>query len=135
MDAGVALSVWEATEYFAGVGVPVALGSAHRMNAPYQAIACADGYITLGVANDAVEFTVVEGDLIGLIGPNGSGKTTLINMLTGHLAPDGGEVVVRGKKYGIATPVNARVRDLVWELAKGKRRPGLALLRELHAQR
>ena len=49
------------------------------------------------VANDAVEFTVVEGDLIGLIGPNGSGKTTLINMLTGHLAPDGGEVVVRGR--------------------------------------
>jgi formyl-CoA transferase len=52
VDAGVALSVWEATEYFSGVGVPVALGSAHRMNAPYQAIRCADGYITLGAANE-----------------------------------------------------------------------------------
>src|SRR4051794_1860647 len=52
VDAGVALSVWEATEYFSGTGVPAALGSAHRMNAPYQAIACADGYITLGAAND-----------------------------------------------------------------------------------
>ena len=52
VDAGVALSVWEATEYFAGGGVPTALGSAHRMNAPYQAIRCADGYITLGAAND-----------------------------------------------------------------------------------
>src|SRR5438067_923806 len=52
VDAGVALSVWEATEYFAGGGVPVALGSAHRMNAPYQAIRCADGYITLGAANE-----------------------------------------------------------------------------------
>src|SRR5206468_12666778 len=49
------------------------------------------------VANDTVEFAVMEGDLIGLIGPNGSGKTTLINMLTGHLAPAGGEVVVRGR--------------------------------------
>jgi branched-chain amino acid transport system ATP-binding protein len=49
------------------------------------------------VANDTVEFAVVEGDLVGLIGPNGSGKTTLINMLTGHLVPDGGEVVVRGR--------------------------------------
>ncbi|MBN9489426.1 MAG: ABC transporter ATP-binding protein [Alphaproteobacteria bacterium] len=48
------------------------------------------------VANDTVEFSVVEGDLVGLIGPNGSGKSTLINMLTGHLPPDGGEVVVRG---------------------------------------
>src|SRR5881394_4038910 len=52
VEAGVALSVWEATEYFAGLGIPTALGSAHRMNAPYQAIRCADGYITLGAANE-----------------------------------------------------------------------------------
>jgi crotonobetainyl-CoA:carnitine CoA-transferase CaiB-like acyl-CoA transferase len=50
-DAGLALSVWEATEYFSGRGVPAPLGSAHRMSAPYQAIRCADGYITLGAAN------------------------------------------------------------------------------------
>jgi crotonobetainyl-CoA:carnitine CoA-transferase CaiB-like acyl-CoA transferase len=52
VDAGVALSVWEATEYFSGIGIPAALGSAHRMNAPYQAIRCANGYITLGAANE-----------------------------------------------------------------------------------
>jgi formyl-CoA transferase len=52
VDAGVALSVWEATEYFSGIGIPQALGSAHRMIAPYQAIRCADGYITLGAANE-----------------------------------------------------------------------------------
>ena len=54
VDAGVALSVWEATEYFSGTGVPTALGSAHRMNAPYQAIRCADGFITLGGANERI---------------------------------------------------------------------------------
>ena len=54
VDAGVALSVWEAAEYFAGAGVPVALGSAHRMNAPYQAFRCADGYITIGGANERI---------------------------------------------------------------------------------
>ncbi len=54
VDAGVALSVWEATQYFSGRGVPTPLGSAHRMNAPYQAIRCADGYITLGAANDRI---------------------------------------------------------------------------------
>src|SRR4029450_10810504 len=43
VDAGVALSVWEATEYFSGAGIPAALGSAHRMSAPYQAIRCACG--------------------------------------------------------------------------------------------
>ena len=54
LDAGVALSVWEATQYFSGRGVPAPLGSAHRMNAPYQAIRCADGYITVGAANDRI---------------------------------------------------------------------------------
>ena len=52
VDAGVALSVWEATQYFSGRGVPEPLGSAHRMNAPYQAIRCADGHMTIGAAND-----------------------------------------------------------------------------------
>jgi len=56
------------------------------------------------VANDAVDFAVTEGDLIGLIGPNGSGKTTLINVLTGHLMPNGGEVLVRGKRISGRPP-------------------------------
>jgi crotonobetainyl-CoA:carnitine CoA-transferase CaiB-like acyl-CoA transferase len=52
VEAGIALSVWEAAQYFAEGVVPEPLGSAHRMFAPYQAIRCADGYITLGAAND-----------------------------------------------------------------------------------
>jgi len=52
VDAGVALSVWEATEYFSGHGVPQPLGSAHRLSAPYQAIRCADGYLTIGAGTD-----------------------------------------------------------------------------------
>ncbi|HKF63747.1 MAG TPA: ABC transporter ATP-binding protein [Dongiaceae bacterium] len=52
------------------------------------------------LANDEVEFAIAEGDLIGLIGPNGSGKTTLINILTGHLRPDRGGVVLRGRQMG-----------------------------------
>jgi formyl-CoA transferase len=52
VDAGLALSVWEVTEYFATGEVPGPLGSAHRMTAPYQAFTCSDGYITVGAAND-----------------------------------------------------------------------------------
>jgi formyl-CoA transferase len=52
LEAGVALSVWESAQYFAEGVTPEPMGSAHRMFAPYQAIRCADGYITLGAAND-----------------------------------------------------------------------------------
>jgi len=46
-------------------------------------------------AVNALDFAVRQGELVGLIGPNGSGKTTTINMLTGHLAPASGHVLVR----------------------------------------
>jgi formyl-CoA transferase len=52
VDAGLALSVWEATHYFTTGQVPGPIGSAHRLTAPYQAFHCADGYITIGGAND-----------------------------------------------------------------------------------
>lgn len=48
-------------------------------------------------AVDGVDIDVHEGELLGLIGPNGSGKTTLLNMLSGHLAADGGTVSLDGK--------------------------------------
>ena len=60
VEAGVALSVWEATEYFSGVGIPQPMGSAHRMSAPYQAVRCADGYITLAAANDRLFLRLCE---------------------------------------------------------------------------
>jgi len=52
VEAGIALSVWEATEYFSTGSIPQPTGSAHRLSAPYQALRCADGYITIGAAND-----------------------------------------------------------------------------------
>lgn len=52
VDAGLALSVWEVTDYFSSGQVPGPLGSAHRMTAPYQAFRCQDGYVTIGAANE-----------------------------------------------------------------------------------
>lgn len=50
-EAAMALSVWETAELWATGRVPQALGSAHRMSAPYQALRTRDGYITVGGNN------------------------------------------------------------------------------------
>lgn len=51
-DSALAYTVWEATQYWYTGEVPKALGSGHRMNAPYQAFRCADGYVTIGANNN-----------------------------------------------------------------------------------
>jgi crotonobetainyl-CoA:carnitine CoA-transferase CaiB-like acyl-CoA transferase len=52
VDAGLALTVWEAGAWFGGGREPVAEGSRHRHRAPYQAYRTADGYVTVGAGND-----------------------------------------------------------------------------------
>jgi formyl-CoA transferase len=52
-EAALGLSVWESTEYFATGEPPQALGSAHRLSAPYQAFRAADGWLTIAALTPA----------------------------------------------------------------------------------
>ncbi|MBS7707283.1 ABC transporter ATP-binding protein [Chelatococcus asaccharovorans] len=56
-----------------------------------------------------VSITLGKGDRVALIGPNGAGKTTFVNLVTGHVRPDGGTVLLDGKDVTRASPT-ARVR-------------------------
>lgn len=49
------------------------------------------------VAVDSVNFSMKEGEAIGVIGPNGAGKTTFFNLLTGLFFPTGGNIFYFGK--------------------------------------
>ena len=46
-----------------------------------------------------------------------------------------GEVTSRAMAHGLRAPVNERVRDAVWRIARGEERPSLALLRHVHEMR
>jgi ABC-2 type transport system ATP-binding protein len=48
------------------------------------------------LAVDGIDFTVVEGTTVGLLGGNGAGKTTTISMLLGLLVPTAGRIRVLG---------------------------------------
>lgn len=51
----------------------------------------------LQAIND-VSFDLAKGEILGVIGPNGSGKTTLVNIITGFVKPDSGEVFFKDKR-------------------------------------
>lgn len=51
LEAGVSLGVWEAGKYFATGEIPEKLGSAHQVNAPYQAVRAQDGWFTIGATS------------------------------------------------------------------------------------
>ncbi|MXP62734.1 ABC transporter ATP-binding protein [Roseomonas sp. M0104] len=49
-------------------------------------------------AADGIDLSVEEGEFLAIIGPNGAGKTTFINMTTGYLRPQAGEITFRGRR-------------------------------------
>ena len=58
------------------------------------------GFVAVG----GVSLTVADRQIAAVIGPNGAGKTTFFNLITGHLRPDGGRVLLDGRDITGAPP-------------------------------
>lgn len=66
------------------------------MNAVFEVANLKKSFGGLAVTND-VSLSMAPGDRVALIGPNGAGKTTFVNLVTGNLQPDSGDVRLAGE--------------------------------------
>lgn len=64
------------------------------------------------LANDHVDISLNEREILALLGENGAGKTTLMNILYGLYQPDEGQILVRGEEVAINSPSDAIARGI-----------------------
>jgi ABC-type multidrug transport system fused ATPase/permease subunit len=57
------------------------------------------GYNKKDLILEKINFNIIKGDFIGLIGSSGSGKTSLINILSGLLSIQSGKIFINGKFF------------------------------------
>jgi branched-chain amino acid transport system ATP-binding protein len=85
------------------------------------------------VAVNDMSFELAEHEVLGLIGPNGSGKTTMMNLISGALKPDAGEIRLFGADIA-GRPANAISREGVSRTFQIVRvLPGLSVLENVTA--
>ena len=77
-----------------------------------EATGIAKNYGAVVALKDA-SLSVRPGEVHALMGANGAGKSTLVKILTGAVRPDAGSVAVRGRRWTVHSPGEARRSGLV----------------------
>lgn len=59
------------------------------------------------VANNDINLSLNEGEILAIVGENGAGKSTIMKVLYGLEKPDSGEILVRGERVEMRSPSDA----------------------------
>jgi len=78
-----------------------------------------------------VSFQVAASERRAIIGPNGAGKTTLFNLITGHLAPSGGRILLDGAPIEGLPPHRVARRGLSRSFQRNNLFPSLTVRENL----
>src|SRR5262249_56483763 len=60
-------------------------------------------------ACDGLNFVGNQGEFLSLVGSNGAGKTTLVNIISAHLQPDSGQILLDDRDITFTT-VSERIK-------------------------
>ena len=61
------------------------------------------------VVADDLSFELREGEILGVVGPNGAGKTSMLNLISGNLQQDSGQILLEGRDIS-KMPTHLRAR-------------------------
>lgn len=61
------------------------------------------------VVADDLSYELQMGEVLGVVGPNGAGKTSMLNLISGNLQPDAGQILLDGRDI-TTMPAHARAR-------------------------
>jgi branched-chain amino acid transport system ATP-binding protein len=80
------------------------------------------------VSVDNVSLSLARNEIVGLVGPNGAGKTTLINLISGPLVPNSGEIWFEGARIDGLPPYRRAWLGIGRTFQVMKPFPGLSVL-------
>ncbi|EHK66357.1 ABC transporter ATP-binding protein [Achromobacter arsenitoxydans] len=79
-----------------------------------------------------LDFSVAQGEIVGLIGPNGAGKTTAFNVISGTMPPSAGTVHFEGRDISGGPPSRVVVQGLARTFQSTSTYPDVTVAENIH---